>query len=306
MKLVTFSTPTTGPRVGIYADDQVWDLQTAAASLGIALPAEMVALLQLGPDGIQTALQVEAHLKQARRPGTPADAVKIMAPILRPPKILALAGNYASHVRESGWEMPDKTKITPRVFIKPVTAVNHPGDPIIIPALTEAMDYELELAAVIGTAGKDIDPAKALDHVAGYMVFNDVSARSLTIAEGRTPRDRDPFFDWLNGKWFDTFAPMGPFLVTSDEVGDPQKLAMRLTVNGQVRQDATTEQLVFSVAELVAFASQLMTLEPGDIMATGTPAGVGAGQGRFLKPGDVIEGTIEKLGTLTNPVVGLD
>jgi 2-keto-4-pentenoate hydratase/2-oxohepta-3-ene-1,7-dioic acid hydratase in catechol pathway len=302
MKLVTYTEPIRGARLGITVNDQVYDLEDTGASLGLHLPNEMVGFLQLGQDGIQTALEVEAHVKQAGRPGWSMERVKLLAPILRPPKILALAGNYAEHVRESGWQMPDKEKVTPRVFVKPVTAVNHPGEPIIIPNLTEAMDYELEMAAVIGTTGRFIDAAKALDHVAGYMVFNDVSARSLTIAEGRTPRERDAFFDWLNGKWFDTFAPMGPYLVTSNEVGDPQALDMQLKVNDEVRQDSTTAAMVFTVAELVAFISQFMTLEPGDVIATGTPSGVGMGRGVFLEPGDVIEAHIEKLGTLVNPV----
>lgn len=304
MKLLTYADQVRGARVGVCVDDMVYDLQDAAAKGGKDLPSEMVALLGLGPVGLRSAEKAVAKVREAGIPGAPLAGVKVLAPILRPPKILALAGNYAEHVRESGWEMPEKQGTTPRLFVKPVTSVNHPGEPIIIPALTKAMDYELELGVVIGTSGKGIAVADALNHVAGYMVFNDVSARSLTIAEGRVERERDAFFDWLNGKWFDTFAPMGPFLVTSDEVGDPMNLGMRLKVNDEVRQDANTGMMVFDVAELVAWASDFMTLEPGDIIATGTPSGVGSGRGVFLKDGDVIECWIEKLGTLTNPVEG--
>ena len=304
MKLLTYVDQVRGARVGVCVDDAVYDLQDAAAQSGKNMPSEMVELLRLGPVGLRAAEKAVAEARGGGTPGVSLACVKVLAPILRPPKILALAGNYAEHVRESGWEMPEKKVTTPRLFIKPVTAVNHPGEPIIIPALTKAMDYELELAVVIGTGGKGISVEDAPNHVAGYMVFNDVSARSLTIAEGRIERERDAFFDWLNGKWFDTFAPMGPFLVTSDEVGDPLSLGMRLKVNGEVRQEATTGMMVFDVAELVAWASDFMTLEPGDIIATGTPSGVGAGRGVFLKDGDVIECWIEKLGTLTNPVQG--
>lgn len=304
MKLLTFRDEKRGPRVGVCIEDRVYDLQDAAKAIGIALPSEMVALLALGSEGMAQATRVVAHLGRAGLTGQALARVELLAPILRPPKILALAGNYAEHVRESGWDLPDKAHITPQVFMKPVTAVHPPGKPVVIPRLTETMDYEIELAAVIGAKGRHIAMEDALSHVAGYMIFNDISARSLTIAKGRTKRPRDDFFDWLNGKWFDTFAPMGPFLVTADEVGDPQNLKMVLKVNGEVRQEASTAMMVFSVAELVAFTSQFMTLEPGDIIATGTPSGVGMGRGIFLKPGDMIEAYIEKLGILVNSVEG--
>ncbi len=302
MKLLTFADVEKGARLGVALDDRVYDLQRVAAQYGVALPADMLSLLQLGKPGLETAQSLVEAIGEDRLPGMPLARTRLLAPILRPPKILALAGNYVEHVRESGWQMPDKTGVTPRVFMKPATAVIGPDAPIIAPRLTKELDYELEMAAVIGTPCKDVSAAHALDYVAGYMVFNDVSARSLTVAEGRTVRPWDDFFDWLNGKWFDTFAAMGPYLVTADEVGDPQALDMKLTVNGEVRQDATTAMMVFSVAELVAWCAQFMTLEPGDIIATGTPSGVGKARGIFLQPGDVVEGTIARLGTLRNPV----
>ena len=302
MKLLTFADVERGARLGVALDDRVYDLQRMAAQYGVALPADMLSLLQLGKPGLETAQSLVEAIAEDRLPGMPLARTRLLAPILRPPKILALAGNYVEHVRESGWQMPDKTGVTPRVFIKPATAVIGPDAPIIAPRLTKELDYELEMAAVIGATCKDVSAADALAYVAGYMVFNDVSARSLTVAQGRTARPWDDFFDWLNGKWFDTFAAMGPYLVTADEVGDPQSLDMKLTVNGEVRQDATTAMMVFSVAELVAWCAQFMTLEPGDIIATGTPSGVGKARGIFLQPGDVVEGTIAKLGTLRNPV----
>lgn len=304
MKLLTYVHPERGSRVGFCLGEWVYDLQDGAARFGLALPSEMVSLLALGREGLEVARQVAERAEKAGLPGQPLATTQMLAPILRPPKILALAGNYAEHVRESGWEMPDKTRVTPRLFLKPATAVIGPGAPIVCPRLSREVDYELELGAVISTRGRYIEVGQALHHVAGYTLFNDVSARSLTIAEGRTQREGDWFYDWLAGKWFDTFAAMGPFLVTSDEVGDPQKLAMRLKVNGETRQDATTGLMVFTVAELVAFISQIVTLEPGDVIATGTPSGVGKARGLFLKPGDVVEGYIERVGTLSNPVKG--
>jgi 2-keto-4-pentenoate hydratase/2-oxohepta-3-ene-1,7-dioic acid hydratase in catechol pathway len=166
------------------------------------------------------------------------------------------------------------------------------------------VDWELELAVVIGRTVRDVSVDDALGAVAGYSIINDISARSL---DWDVTRDDDPwnaFFDWLNGKWLDGFAPMGPWLLTADEVPDPQRLHISLSVNGKVRQDASTRDMIFSVAELIAFTSRLMTLQPGDIIATGTPAGVGATTQTYLAPGDVIEGTIDGLGTLTTPVVG--
>jgi 2-keto-4-pentenoate hydratase/2-oxohepta-3-ene-1,7-dioic acid hydratase in catechol pathway len=305
MKLLTYASVERGSRLGICLNDQVYDVQDTAAKFGVSLPADMLGLLNLSREGMATLQGVIERAKTSQTSQVLKTCeVSILAPIARPPKILALAGNYAEHVRESGWVMPEKIGVTPRIFVKPATSVIGPGQPIITPRLSKEVDYELEMAAVIGTRGRYIEIEKALAHVAGYMIFNDVSARSLTIAEGRTVRPWDDFFDWLNGKWFDSFAAMGPYLVTSDEVGDPQQLKMRLTVNGETRQDATTGMMVFDVAELVAFASGFMTLEPGDIIATGTPSGVGKARGIFLKPGDVVAGYIEKLGTLTNPVKG--
>ncbi len=182
----------------------------------------------------------------------------------------------------------------------PPTVVIGPDEQIPWPAYSEQIDYEIELAVVIGKKTKYIKPEDALEAVAGYTITNDVSARSVTFAEARAERPWDEFYDWLNGKWSDGFLPMGPYLLTTDEVDDVQNLDMHLTVNSHVRQKANTSQMIYPVADIVSFLSHIMTLEPADIIATGTPAGVAMATGDFLQPGDTIECTIEKLGTLKN------
>ena len=235
---------------------------------------------------------------------TSLDSVKLLAPIPRPGKVIALAGNYSEHIKEAGLALglsdsPRKTTV-PRPFLIPSTVVTGPDEQITWPAYSEQIDYEIELAVVIGKKAKCVKPPQALEAVAGYTIANDVSARSVTFAADRAKRPWDEFYDWLNGKWADGFLPMGPFLLTADEVEDTQNLAMSLTVNGQVRQESNTSQMIFPVADIVSFVSHIMTLETGDVIATGTPAGVAAATGNFLQQGDIIECTIEKLGTLTN------
>ena len=234
----------------------------------------------------------------------PLDSVELLAPILKPDKVIALAGNYSEHIKEAGLKLglsdsPRQTTV-PRPFLMPPTVVIGDEQLIPWPAYSEKIDYEIELAVIIGKKAKYIKPSDAPDYIAGYTIANDVSARSVTFAKARAERPWDEFYDWLNGKWADGFLPMGPYLLTADEVEDPQNLDMVLTVNGQVRQKANTSQMIFSVADVVSFLSYIMTLEAGDVIATGTPAGVAAATGKFLKPGDKIECTIEKLGTLKN------
>lgn len=235
---------------------------------------------------------------------TPLNSVKIIAPIPRPGKVIALAGNYSEHIKEAGRALglsdsPRETTV-PRPFLMPSTVVIGPDEEIPWPAYSEQVDYEIELAVVIGKEAKHIKPQETLDVVAGYTIANDVSARSVTFTQGRAKRRWDEFYDWLNGKWSDGFLPMGPYLLTKDELEDVQSLDMQLTVNGRVRQKANTSQMIYNIADIVSFLSHIMTLEPGDIIATGTPAGVAMATGDFLQPGDTIECTIEKLGTLIN------
>lgn len=236
-------------------------------------------------------------------PAHPLAEVTLLAPLLRPGKLLAIAANYQDHVSEGGGPPLDKSRISPRLFLMPPTAIAGPGEDIALPSVSTQVDWEAELVVVVGRAGKDIPPEAALGHVAGYAVGNDVSARSMDYGHERDTGDRAVwFFDWLAGKWLDGFAPFGPYLVTADEVPDPQNLEIFLEVNGVVRQDGGTAQMIFSVAEQIAFASRLMTLEPGDVLFTGTPAGVGAASGDYLTSGDTMTARVPGLGTLVNRV----
>jgi 2-keto-4-pentenoate hydratase/2-oxohepta-3-ene-1,7-dioic acid hydratase in catechol pathway len=231
-------------------------------------------------------------------------SVKLRAPIPEPRKILALAGNYREHIREGGGQVQAKDTMVPQVFIKPITALIGPGDDIRLPGpICTSVDYEGELGVVIGKTCHYVTSAQALDYVAGYVIVNDVSGRKLNITAQREANARSGFFDWLNGKWFDTFAPMGPYLVLKDEIPDPQALQLTTKVNGQVRQQASTGDMIFTVPEVVAWVSQFVTLEPGDVIATGTPSGVGATTGTFLQAGDVVEVEISGLGVLRNKVI---
>ena len=233
---------------------------------------------------------------------TPEADVRFLAPI-SPNKLLCLAGNYQSHVEEGGGHFPGKEKTWPRVFMKPPsTTIIGDGDSIKLPPNAQKIDWECALAVVIGKHARFVDAADGLDYVAGYTVLIDVSERSLKVPDAREDRDGDKWFDWLNGKWFDTFAPCGPVIALKDEIPDPHALAIKLRVSGDTKQDGNTGQMTYSVAELVAWISTLVTLEPGDIIATGTLAGVGATTGDFLKAGDDVEGEIEGIGVLRNPV----
>ena len=263
-------------------------------------PATLLAALQ---GGAATLARLAALPGRADR-FIPLADVRLLAPIPDPPKLLALAVNYVAHHREvdRGHDMPTDPTLTttPRPFLKPATTIAHPGDQIPWPATSRQIDYEIELAVVIGSLAKDVSPQAAVHHVAGYTIANDVSARSATFAEGRTARPKDDFFDWLHGKWPDGFCPMGPHLVTPDEIGDVRDLELELTVNGTTRQKARTSLMIFDVFQIVSFCSHLMTLLPGDVILTGTPSGVALATGDFLAGGDVITCRIERIGELTN------
>jgi len=236
----------------------------------------------------------------------PLDRVTLLAPIPNPGKLLALAGNYRKHIIEAGKKLglaeSPRTTTVPRPFLMPDNVVS--GNDAIIPwpDYSDQVDHEIELAAVIGKTCRCVSPQQALDYVGGYTIANDISARSVTFKENRTPRPWDEFFDWLNGKWSDGFFPLGPCIVTADEIKNPQDLQLELKVNGETRQNANTSEMIFTVADTVSFISHLMTLQPGDIIATGTPEGVAMGTGKWLNPGDNIECTIEKIGTLKNKI----
>jgi len=220
------------------------------------------------------------------------DDVEISAPVPRPGKIICIGLNYRDHAKESGMAIPN----SPVIFSKFSTCVIGPDQPIVIPPGSAETDYEAELAFVIGRRARNIKPEDAMDYVFGFTNFNDVSARDLQFADGQ----------WQRGKSCDTFAPIGKFIVTADEVADPQDLSIKLRLNGHTMQDSNTNQMIFGVAELVEFLSRYITLEPGDVVATGTPPGVGFARKPpvYLKDGDVVEVEIQGLGVLSNPVKG--
>lgn len=232
------------------------------------------------------------QLGQAAAGGPSLDlkSVKLLPPVLRPPKILCIGLNYRDHCRENNVPIPPN----PVIFSKFTTALTGAGDPIVMPSITQKLDYEAELAVVIGRGGKHIPESQALSHVAGYTAMNDVSARDIQFGDGQ----------WIRGKTLDTFAPLGPWLVTPDELGDPNRLAIRCRLNGQTVQDSSTGEMIFPVPVLIAFISQAITLLPGDVISTGTPHGVGVFRKPplFMRPGDAVEVEIEKIGTLRNPV----
>ena len=233
----------------------------------------------------------------------PLSDVRLRAPVTVPRKLFCLAGNYQDHIEEGGGKMDSQDKETPRFFMKPAsTCVIGPGDSIRIPPVARAIDWEGELAVVLGRRGKKISRDRALDHVAGYTIMNDVSERKLKIWPRSEDRPQDEWFDWLNGKWLDSAAPMGPWIVTTDEIRDPQDLQISTYVNGDRKQHNNTSQMLISVAELIEYISAIVMLEPGDVISTGTVSGVGNVTGEYLKPGDRVEVDISKIGLLSNPV----
>jgi 2,4-diketo-3-deoxy-L-fuconate hydrolase len=212
------------------------------------------------------------------------------APIDRPSKIVCVGLNYRDHAEEQGAPLPER----PILFAKWPNALGGPGDPIVVPAVSMQVDYEAELGVVIGSRARGVSRENALEAVRGYLCLNDVSARDLQFSDGQ----------WTRGKSPDTFCPVGPELVPASEVPDPQALAIKAILNGEVMQDSSTANMVFGVAELIEFITQAITLEPGDLIATGTPAGVGAFRDPpvFMQPGDEVTIEIDGLGALTNPV----
>jgi 2-keto-4-pentenoate hydratase/2-oxohepta-3-ene-1,7-dioic acid hydratase in catechol pathway len=246
-----------------------------------------------GAEGRDLRALIAAGASLVPAPGEPLVDARLVAP-LRPGKIVAIGLNYLDHVRESGVEPPP----APLVFTKFTTSVIGPGEPIRIDEeLTERVDWEVELAVVIGKTMRHVAEDAALDGVFGYTAANDVSARDLQFGDGQ----------WVRGKSLDTFCPLGPVVVTADEAPDPQALRLQTVVNGETMQDSSTAEMVFGVAELLAYCSRSFTLEPGDLLLTGTPWGCGdfMEPRRSLHPGDLVEVSVEPVGTLSNPVVGV-
>jgi 2-keto-4-pentenoate hydratase/2-oxohepta-3-ene-1,7-dioic acid hydratase in catechol pathway len=229
--------------------------------------------------------------KTSARDLLPLKAVRLTAPVPRPPKILCVGLNYRDHATESKMEVPS----VPTIFAKYSNAVIGPGDSIVLSGATQKPDYEAEFAVVIGKRAKNVQRSAWKDYVFGYTIVNDVSARDVQLATSQ----------WTLGKSFDTFAPIGPHVVTADEVPDPHALDIRLSIGGETLQSSNTSELIFGVPELIEYISRMLTLEPGDIISTGTPAGVGLGRTppRWLRPGEEVVIEIEKIGILRNPVV---
>lgn len=266
--------------------------------------ADALAFLEGGERALAAAESLVQHAAHFPDCLHPPESTPLRAPVPQARKLFCLAGNYQEHIREGGGTTYRKEETYPYFFMKPPsTALIGSGEAIRLPRIGRAIDWEGELAVVIGRRGRYIPAAQAEAFIAGYTCFNDISERRLAVPEGIVPRERDQFFDWLVGKWFDTGGPAGPHLVTRDEVPDPHALSLRLRVNGVIKQDANTAQMIFQIPELIEFISRVVTLEPGDIIATGTPAGVGHARNEFLKAGDLVEVEIERLGVLRNPVV---
>ncbi len=282
MRLVSYQGRTVS-RAAAVRDGQYVDLHAADSSLSVSLKG----ILALGPDGLR-----RAGAAAIRGEPIGAGDVSLLAPIPDPQKVICVGLNYADHARESGAKPPAE----PVLFAKFPTSVIGHEQPILLPRESSEVDYEAELVVVIGTGGRNIEAANALAHVAGYCCGHDVSARDWQL--------RKPGGQWLLGKSFDTFAPFGPELVTADEIPDPGNLRIALRLNGATMQDSNTNQLIFPIAELIAYVSRVCTLVPGDVIFTGTPSGVGFARKPpvFLKEGDVVEVEIEHVGTLRNPV----
>ncbi len=298
-------------QIGFYDDLTVIPLAAAAAKVGVSLSAlDGLGAALPGGSQRQQVREIQQRLAQLSSGDVAAlrvstDSVKLLVPVPSPSKLLLLAGNYSKHIEEGGGKATERAQTFPYVFMKPpLTTLNHPGDPVRIPEVSpNHIDWELELGVIIGRTAKNVKEADALCYVAGYTVVNDISDRKFRPNPGRTQREKDGFFDWLHGKWHDTFCPMGPCVLPADELADPQTLHMTLKVNGGVEQDGSTAEMVFPVAAIIEFISSFVTLVPGDIISTGTTSGVGHAKGKFLKAGDVMEASIEQIGTLRSPVV---
>jgi 2-keto-4-pentenoate hydratase/2-oxohepta-3-ene-1,7-dioic acid hydratase in catechol pathway len=310
MRLVTYRRGGARARVGAVVGEVVLDLVEVGRDLARERGAvrhgrggfarTMLELIQGGPAALAAAREALEHGRRllardgvgrlvGRRLGAPAGAVRLQAPIPRPARnVFCLGRNYKEHAAERGAEAPPH----PVFFTKAPETVVGPGADVVHHTATKELDYEVELAVVIGTAGCDIARERALEHVFGYTIVNDVTARDLQKRHGQ----------WFKGKSLDTFCPMGPVLVTADEIPDPQALGVAMRINGETRQSSHTSKMIFPVDECIAVLSAGFTLLPGDVIATGTPEGVGAALGKFLAAGDTMEAEVEGIGVLTNTI----
>jgi 2-keto-4-pentenoate hydratase/2-oxohepta-3-ene-1,7-dioic acid hydratase in catechol pathway len=298
MRLATYRDNTRAVMLGVVQDDRILNLQSAALAAGVSLPQAMLDLIAAGPAILDQVRRVVASAPT--NAWRPLAEIHLLAPIPRPRKNVFCVGmNYLAHAIESAHSRGKEYTpgAHPAFFTKVNTTVSGPSDDIpFVAQVSEQIDWEVELAVVIGVGGKNWSEAEALDHVFGYMVVNDVSARDVQNQHGG---------QFFKGKSLDGFCPTGPWIVTADEIPDPQALRLQTRVNGVVKQDSVTTDMIFPVTQILAELSAGMTLEPGDIIATGTPSGVGMGRQpqEWLRPGDVVEVEVERIGTLRNKVV---
>jgi 2-keto-4-pentenoate hydratase/2-oxohepta-3-ene-1,7-dioic acid hydratase in catechol pathway len=307
LKLVNF-TVAGSPRLGAIIDEKAIDLSQAylafqqkqgkMSSFPSGYPIDMLTYLQSGDKAQQAAQEVVNWVSSSYASLShqqfvyPISKIRIDPPIRSPSKIICIGLNYADHCREQKFDIPESLIL----FAKFPSAVIGPGDSITWSGeVSQQVDYEAELAVVIGRKARNVPEDKIYKHIGGYTIVNDVSARDVQFADKQ----------WVRGKSFDTFCPLGPYLVTPNDVGNPHHLAIRCWVNGELRQDSNTDQMIFKIPEAIAFINRTCTLLPGDIISTGTPDGVGVFRKPpvFLKPGDVVEIEIEKLGRLRNPIM---
>jgi 2-keto-4-pentenoate hydratase/2-oxohepta-3-ene-1,7-dioic acid hydratase in catechol pathway len=320
MKLVTFESGDED-RVGALQGDFVVDIGVAIDSLrsgtlgaeprpelqkavntvvaGGASPRHMIDLLERGEVWRRALGEILEKVTASREPlrlpqgaCMPLEKVRLRAPLLRPGKIICVGLNYESHRAEQGLKSPAR----PVFFLKSSNTICGPGDSIVLPPNSTEVDYEAEFAAVVGKRGKGIPEEKVFEHIAGYTILNDVSARDMQYGDRQ----------WFRGKSCDTFGPTGPCIVTADEIPDPHSLQISLTLNGRTMQESNTHDLIFKIPFLVSYLSQSLTWEVGDLLSTGTPGGVGHHRKPpvYLRPGDTVSVTVEGIGTLTNPVLG--
>jgi 2-keto-4-pentenoate hydratase/2-oxohepta-3-ene-1,7-dioic acid hydratase in catechol pathway len=279
MRLVTYRHRDRSIKPGVLQGEEIIDISGQVANIR--------SLIEEGPgalDGLRAFLKGKTYR-------IPLAAVELLAPIQNPPRIFCVGLAYRDHATETHQEIPK----VPTIFLKLASALNGPRSAVVLPKLTQQPDYEAEFAFVIGKGGKNISAADWEDHVFGYTIMNDVSARDVQMATSQ----------WSLGKSFDTFAPLGPAIITKDEVPDPHALEIRLTIGGEVLQHSNTRELIFRIPDLITYLSAIAALRAGDIISTGTPAGVGLGRTprRWLRPGETIVTEVEGLGQLANPVI---
>jgi len=302
-KIATYQTPD-GPRAGLVIDDKVLD---AAKLTGEPAYATVLDILEDWRTAQGVLKKAAANAGKSRIKALPLGKAKLLAPVRWPSAIYCAGANYADHAAEMARRMnrpiepdPHTQGLKPWHFIKASRTITDPGATVKISGVSDKVDWEVELAAVIGRPAKNVPQDKALSYVAGYTAANDLSARE-PAGRGRTSAIPSPFkADWTKHKTFDGSCPLGPWIVPASDIGDPQNLGLKLWVNDVLKQDSNSKDMIFNLAEQIEQLSSGMTLHPGDLILTGTPAGVGSARGEFLKAGDVVKIWIEKIGTLTN------